>query len=125
MSTPHVLVVDDDPTFRAYLRVLLDEEGAQVTEAEDAEAAFAALAHADIDVVLLDWLLPGTSGLGILRTIRADQRLSGLRVVMVTALKDDRDHALAQSEGADAFLVKSDAGAGFTRAIRELIERGR
>lgn len=100
-----VLVVDDEPPLRELMRATL-EPVHEVTEAADAAEALAACAAVRPDVVLLDVMLPGASGLDVLRTIRSDDASSSTRVLVVSAWDAEADRRRAEEEGADGFVVK-------------------
>ena len=99
-----VLVVDDDAGVRQVLRLSLS--GHSVLEAADGRSALALLARADVDVVLLDLMMPDLDGFSVLRRLRADERLRDLPVVLLTARGSERDHETAFRSGADAYLTK-------------------
>lgn len=87
-----VLIVDDHPGFRSSARRLLEADGlAVVGEAADGEAALAAAAALDPDVVLLDVQLPVLDGPDVLRRLRADPRTASLPVVFLTGSSPDHD----------------------------------
>lgn len=99
-----VLVVDDDADVRQVLRLSL--AGHHVLEAADGTSALALLARADVDVVLLDLMMPDLDGFSVLRRLRADESLRDLPVVMLTACGSERDHERGFRAGADAYLTK-------------------
>lgn len=108
-----VLVVDDDPDIREFFSAVLDDHGYQVAEAGDAATALATLDRFVPDVVIVDVLLPGRSGLDLLLTLRRTQRWAATPLVVVTGvdqlLKDDCQSYLGTHsgvEGPDAVLGK-------------------
>src|SRR5215207_908716 len=101
-----VLVVDDSARIRQMVRFSLERFGHRVLEAEDGPAAWSLLAAERPDLVLLDVMMPGPSGLDVCRKIRADPRLAGLPVVILTAGGGARDEADAMAAGASGFLTK-------------------
>src|SRR5438093_2482855 len=101
---PLVLVVDDDPRVREFVRINLELEGYQVREAEHAEEALAAIEDQAPDLVLLDVVMPGTDGWQMLRRIH--ERHGPVRVIMFSGQVDDRSAAEAASAGAQGFLGK-------------------
>ena len=100
-----MLVVDDDAGFRAYVRAALEPRFAVMEAADGGEAIDVALRERP-DGILLDWRMPGQSGITVCRALRAEPMLSGVRIAMITGLEDERDRTLARHAGADAFLVK-------------------
>ncbi len=101
------LVVDDFATMRRIIRGLLKEIGyADVDEAEDGQQALSKLKHGDFDFVVSDINMPVMDGFGLLREIRADERLRPLPVLMVTAEARKEDIVTAAQLGASGYIVK-------------------
>ena len=115
-----VLVVDDKASVRTLLREYLTEEGFRVVAAGDGQEALFVARHEKPDVILLDIMMPGRGGLSTLATLRQDERLKSVPVVLVTGM-DDAVHELSDHRGeggreadgggheslrADAFLDK-------------------
>ncbi|MBI2385354.1 MAG: response regulator transcription factor [Elusimicrobia bacterium] len=103
------LVVEDDPEMRMIYGALLQslsEEGFTALFAEDAERALEILRSQDVDLVMLDWGLPGISGEALLRALRANLRTRSLGVLMVTGRNDLTDELHALDIGADDYLAK-------------------
>src|SRR5215831_14161835 len=98
-----VLVVDDDPALAEMLGIVLRNEGFLPSFVADGERALAAFREARPDIVLLDLMLPGTSGIDVARAIRAE---SGVPIVMLTAKSDTVDVVLGLESGADDYVVK-------------------
>jgi two-component system phosphate regulon response regulator PhoB len=101
-----VLIAEDDDSLRALMRLTIDVGGIDIDEAEDGTRALAAARATPPDLVLLDWMMPGLSGLELCRELRADPVTAGATIVMVTArvMPEDREAALAA--GADHFVGK-------------------
>jgi DNA-binding response OmpR family regulator len=99
-----VLIVDDDPAIRGLLETLLRFEGVDVSAAEDAEVALAAVAAHRPDVVIVDVQLPGVDGFGLCRRLKAAERPP--RVVMLTGRTSFQDEREGREAGADAYLQK-------------------
>lgn len=108
-----VLVVEDEPAFVDALEVSLGREGFRVTSAPDGREGLALFRSEEPDVVLLDLMLPGLSGLDVLRRIRAE---SDTPVIVVSAKDAESDVVTALELGADDYLTKP-------YSIRELIAR--
>ena len=98
-----VLVVDDDPALAEMLGIVLRGEGFEPSFVSDGDAALGAFRRERPDVVLLDLMLPGTSGIEVCRQIRAE---SGVPIVMLTAKGDTTDVVLGLESGADDYVVK-------------------
>jgi two-component system, sensor histidine kinase and response regulator len=104
-STPVVLVVDDEERNRALMRAFLGGEY-EVREAEDGPSALAVLAKGGIDLVILDVMMPGSSGFDVCREIKSAANDEVLPVLLVTALSDATDRHQGLLAGADDFLSK-------------------
>ncbi len=115
-----VALADDDEFVRMGLRVLVAREDDLdlVGEAVDGDGALAIVRSRCPDVLLLDLKMPGLDGLGVLRAIAADPKLSRTRVIVVTTFAIDRYVAEALQAGASGFLLKSNVPAELVRAIR-------
>ena len=92
MPRSRVLVVDDDPDIAVYLSSYLEDHDYEVRSASDAPRALAALASYRPDVILVDVLLPGRSGLDLLVTLRHAPAYSGIPIVLVTGMEDILQH---------------------------------
>lgn len=103
---PRVLVIDDDPSIRALLQDVLEMEGFGVRTAEDGRAGLAQILAERPDCVVLDLMMPGVDGYGVLREIRDRDGAAALPVVMLTAASDDVRTWQAWAGGVDCFLPK-------------------
>lgn len=99
----HILVVEDDREIRTMVSRLLQKNGYRVTVSEDARSMDRALAAANIDLILLDVMLPGEDGLSICRRIRAS---SGVPIIMLTAAGDTVARVVGLEMGADDYIAK-------------------
>ncbi len=110
-----VLVVDDEPSFTEALTVALRREGFEVRTAADGREALAKITATEPDLVLLDVMLPGMSGLDVCREIRKQSRVP---LIMVTAKGDEIDAVVGLEVGADDYVAKP-------YRLRELVARMR
>jgi DNA-binding response OmpR family regulator len=101
-----ILVVDDDASVRALVRDVLEVEGYEVELAEDGFAGLRRIESERPDCVVLDIMMPGMDGHGVLQRIRAGDGGATLPVVMLTAAADDSQAWQAWSGGVDYFLAK-------------------
>ncbi len=101
-----VLIVDDEPNIVLSLEFLMKREGFDVDITEDGEAALAKLGGGAHDLVILDVMLPRMNGFEVCRRIRADERCSGVRILMLTAKGRDTEIARGLGVGADAYVTK-------------------
>ncbi len=102
-SEAHILVVDDDGQVRQLIGRFLRENGYRVSCARDGREMRESLASAEIDLVILDLMLPGTSGLDLCRELRAT---SALPIIMLTAKGEDTDRIVGLELGADDYMPK-------------------
>ena len=100
---PHVLVVDDDDRLRELLRKYLSENGLLVTTAGDAAEARRRLASLAFDLIVLDLMMPGESGLDFARDLR---RSDSVPILMLTAMGEAEDRIAGLERGADDYLTK-------------------
>ncbi len=84
MTTTRILVVDDDPDVIVYLALLLEDNGFEVATASDVRSALRQLESARPDVVIMDVVMPGKSGLDLLVTLRSDERYAEIPILLVT-----------------------------------------
>jgi DNA-binding response OmpR family regulator len=111
-----VLVVDDEPRIRSYLSRALSSQGHSVHEAPDGEAAVAVLAHHDVDLVLLDLVMPGGGGLGVLKVLQ--DRGSSPPVIVLSAVTDIASRVQALDLGAVDVVAKPFSAAELAARIR-------
>jgi two-component system copper resistance phosphate regulon response regulator CusR len=116
-----ILLAEDELRIRAFLSRGLREEGFTVEEAADGAAAERALAEATPELVVLDWMLPGVSGLAVLQRMRAAGDMTP--VIMVTARDAVADRTLALNAGADDYVVKPFAFEELLARIRAVLRR--
>lgn len=116
----HVLLVEDEPNITEAIRFILARDGWQVTAMTDGAAAESAIRAAQPDVVILDVMLPGRSGLDVLAALRADESTRSLPVLMLTARGQGRDRAEAERIGASRFMTKPFSNSEMLATLREL-----
>jgi DNA-binding response OmpR family regulator len=124
MAEATILVVDDDAGFRAYVRAALEREGFRVVEGASGAEAVAVALRERPGAILLDWRMPGQSGIAACRALRAEPALAGVRIAVITGLDDERDRTLARHAGADAFLIKDPDPDALAVQVRRLLAAG-
>jgi CheY-like chemotaxis protein len=102
---PTILICDDEPSLRELMRVSLGDDYA-FAEASDATEAIALVGRLHPDLVLVDVMMPGGSGLSVIERLRGDPELSGTPAVVVSAFATDGDRLAAHDAGATNFLRK-------------------
>lgn len=106
MPAAHILIVESTPAIQELIALNLGMAGHQISRAADAESALLMLEDQLPDMVLLDWNLPGQSGLSLVRRLRAQSRTRGLPIMMVTARCGEHDKIMALESGADDYMTK-------------------
>jgi DNA-binding response OmpR family regulator len=106
MPNPGILIADDEPNIRETLAFILEMEGFDVTAVSDGAQALEAIRRLRPPVVLLDAMMPRMDGFAVCRGIRAVPELSGVTIVMLSALGQKTDRARALAAGADHYVTK-------------------
>ncbi|WP_290498758.1 response regulator transcription factor [Kocuria sp. UBA5001] len=122
---PSVLVADDDPDIRDLVVFKLQQAGYEVRAVEDGTAALGALEDAIPDLVVLDVMMPGLSGLDVLRQIRTMDRLDGVKVLLLTARARDTDVDDGYNTGADDYVTKPFSPRELLHRVNSMLGRGR
>ena len=121
-AEPHLLVVDDDLRLRELLRRYLSDSGFRVTGVADAAEARAQLASFAFDLVVLDVMMPGESGLALTRSLRGDPE-PHVPVLLLTAMGEPEDRVNGLEHGADDYLVKPFEPRELVLRIRNILQR--
>jgi two-component system phosphate regulon response regulator OmpR len=119
-AEPHLLVVDDDARLRELLRRYLSDSGFRVTTAADASEARSNLASFAFDLVVLDVMMPGESGLELTRALRTEERIP---VLLLTAMGEPEDRVNGLEQGADDYLSKPFEPRELVLRIRNILQR--
>ncbi len=119
--TGHVLLVEDEPNIAEAIRFILARDGLRVSHLADGLGALDAVRQDRPDLVILDHMLPGLSGLEILGAIRADPETRTIPVMMLTARGRDRE--AAERAGADRFISKPFSNAEILAEVRAMMVR--
>jgi len=120
-----ILVVEDEPAIQALIAVNLRRAGHEVIAALDAESARRHVDSALPDLVLLDWMLPGMSGLDFARRLRAEARTRDLPIIMLTARGAEADKVQGLSVGADDYVTKPFSPKELLARIQAVLRRQR
>ena len=119
----NVLVVEDEPQIQELLAVNLEHAGHRVRRAASAEEAEAAIRAALPDVLVLDWMLPGESGVSFARRLRGDARTRDLPILMLTARAMENDKIAGLESGADDYLTKPFSPRELNARIKAVLRR--
>ncbi len=118
-----ILIVEDEPAIVELIALNLRHDGHEVQAAGDSQAAQSAIDRALPDLVILDWMLPGESGIQLAQRWRRDPRTRDLPVVMLTARSQDRDIVQGLDAGADDYLTKPFSTTELLARIRSVLRR--
>ena len=118
-----ILVVEDEAAIAELVAINLRHAGHEITLAGDAVQAQAAVDAVLPDLVLLDWMLPGQSGLALARQWRGAERTRGLPIIMLTARAEEADKVVGLDAGADDYLAKPFSTQELMARIRAVLRR--
>lgn len=122
-SLPRILIVEDESPIAELISVNLRHNGFQPVWAMDAESAQKELDEILPDVILLDWMLPGESGLALARRWRSAARTKAVPILMLTARGDEADRVAGLDAGADDYIVKPFSPRELLARIRAVLRR--
>ncbi len=123
-SGRRILVVDDEPHIRRVLSTVLGDRGFEITMANDGIEGLDELSDGAFDLVILDLMMPGASGLEILSRIRSGAERAETPVIILTAKGQDTDREAAIAGGADDFLTKPFSPKKLIARIEEILGDG-
>jgi two-component system phosphate regulon response regulator PhoB len=124
-AKPRVLIVEDEDAQAEVLRYNFDREGFDVTVAGDGDEAIFAVEEQQPDLVLLDWMLPGTSGIAVCQRLRSRPETRGLPIIMLTARGEEADRVRGFESGADDYVVKPFSPIELVARVRAVLRRSR
>lgn len=119
----NILIVEDEPDIREMLRFSLERAGYNVEEAADGEAALDYLNNKIPHLALVDWMLPGISGVDLVRRIRADETIRDLPIVMLTARGEESDKLASFERGVDDYITKPFSPKELQARIKAILRR--
>lgn len=122
MSTS-ILVIEDEPAIQELISVNLSFAGHKVLRAFDAEQAQILIRAELPDLILLDWMLPGTSGINLARKLRSDERTRHIPVIMLTAKGAEQDKIDGLESGADDYITKPFSPKELIARIKAVLRR--
>jgi two-component system phosphate regulon response regulator PhoB len=125
MSQPSVLVVEDEPAQREVLRYNLEAEGFRVVQAASGDEGLLMLREEAPDIVLLDWMLPGVSGIEVCRQIKSRSETRAIPVIMLSARTEEVDRVRGLETGADDYVIKPYSVIELMARVRAQLRRTR
>ena len=121
MAKQSILVIDDEPAIRDMLQIALDAAGFKVVLAEDAKQAYPIIIHTPPVLILLDWMMPGTSGIELLRRLRRDE--INVPVIMLTAKVEEASKIAGLDSGADDYIAKPFSPRELVSRVKAILRR--
>ena len=122
---PRVLVVEDEPAQREVLAYNLEAEGFEVFKAESGDEAMLLFEEAQPDVVVLDWMLPGVSGIEVCRRLKSRPESRTVPIIMLSARSEEVDRVRGLETGADDYVVKPYSVVELMARVRTQLRRTR
>ncbi|WP_407279346.1 phosphate regulon transcriptional regulator PhoB [Aromatoleum evansii] len=119
----NILLVEDEPAIQELIAANLGRAGHHVVRAGDAETAQRIVRDALPDLVLLDWMLPGMSGIELARRLRADERTRAIPIIMLTARGEEQDKVAGLEMGADDYITKPFSPRELVARIKAVLRR--
>ena len=123
MVAPTVLVIEDDLAVREMLRFVLQQHRFDIVEAVDAESAQESLIHSRPALILLDWMLPGMTGLDFARKLKSNRLTRDIPIIIITAKGAEEDKVRGLESGADDYITKPFSTRELVARIRAVIRR--
>ena len=121
MAKADILIVEDHPTMREAMRLILEHEGFEIREAPDGATALSMVHDRHPDLMFLDLNIPGASGADVLTELKADPATAGIRVIIVTATGEEgREYVL--SLGADEYFTKPFSPTKLLQTVESVME---
>ncbi|OGT15838.1 MAG: phosphate regulon transcriptional regulatory protein PhoB [Gallionellales bacterium RIFCSPHIGHO2_02_FULL_57_16] len=118
-----ILIVEDEPAIQELLAFNVMRAGLQAVCVGDADSAWEQIQNRAPDLILLDWMLPGTSGVALAKQLRADARTRDIPIIMLTARSEERDKVLGLESGADDYITKPFSPRELMARIRAVLRR--
>ncbi|MEC5205846.1 MULTISPECIES: phosphate regulon transcriptional regulator PhoB [Vogesella] len=119
----NILLVEDEPAIQELIAFNLVQAGHHVLRASTAEVALTLVKNALPDLILLDWMLPGASGVEIARKLRADERTRQIPIIMLTARSEEQDKVQGLEAGADDYITKPFSPRELLARIKAVLRR--
>jgi two-component system, OmpR family, phosphate regulon response regulator PhoB len=122
---PKVLVVEDEPAQREVLAYNLEAEGFKVAKAETGDEALLLVEEEAPDIIVLDWMLPGVSGIEVCRRMKSKSATRGIPIIMLSARSEEVDRVRGLETGADDYVIKPYSIVELMARVRSQLRRTR
>jgi two-component system, OmpR family, phosphate regulon response regulator PhoB len=122
---PRVLVVEDEPAQREVLAYNLEAEGFKVAKAETGDEALLLVEEETPDIIVLDWMLPGVSGIEVCRRVKSKAETRGIPIIMLSARSEEVDRVRGLETGADDYVIKPYSVVELMARVRSQLRRTR
>jgi two-component system, OmpR family, phosphate regulon response regulator PhoB len=122
---PRVLVVEDEPAQREVLAYNLEAEGFRVAKAETGDEALLLVEEEAPDIIVLDWMLPGVSGIEVCRRVKSKSETRGIPIIMLSARSEEVDRVRGLETGADDYVIKPYSVVELMARVRSQLRRTR
>ena len=123
MSSTRILIVEDEAAIRTMVAFNLRRAGFEVDQSEDGTSARESIANSPPDLILMDWMLPDISGIELTRTLRRDQNLKDVPIIMLTARTEEQDKIVGLDSGADDYVTKPFSPRELVSRIKAVLRR--
>ena len=123
MSEETILIVDDEPAIREMIATTLELAEFRVLEAENAQQAYERVVDDRPDLILLDWMMPGVSGIELTRRLKRDEATAEIPVILLTARSEEDNKILGLDVGADDYVTKPFSTRELLSRIRAVLRR--
>jgi two-component system phosphate regulon response regulator PhoB len=120
---PRVLVVDDEAAIREMIQYALERAKMDVLTAADAQEALVRISEARPDIILMDWMMPGVSGVELTRRLRKDSYTEDIPIIMLTAKVTEDDKVTGLEAGTDDYVIKPFSPRELMARIRAVLRR--
>lgn len=122
---PSILVVDDEPDIREVMRFALENAEFRVMEAGHADDARRLLANDNPDLILLDWMLPGRSGLELAQQLKQNPKTRAVPIIMISARGEEEDRVKGLDTGADDYIAKPFSPREMVARVKAVLRRAK
>ena len=123
INQPAVLVVDDEAAIRDMMRFALEQAGMHVQSAANAHEALLSISEKRPDIILMDWMMPGVSGIELTRRLRKDSYSKDIPIIMLTARVTEDDKVAGLDAGTDDYVIKPFSPRELIARIRAVLRR--